>query len=166
MKKNNETEKWSLEIDPEETSTLLKFLTDKKRRRVILDPITNKLYMLRYFLLNKNKNEENDQTKFNIFLHKIMLSDTRHFHDHPWNYITIILKGGYWENTPTGKFWRGPGSIRFNRAKNLHYLELKNETPCMTLFIRFKARRQWGFIVDNQWIHNKLYFAGKYFNNV
>ena len=30
----------------------------------------------------------------------------------------LILKGGYWEHTPQGKFWRGPGSASFRKAED------------------------------------------------
>ena len=36
---------------------------------------------------------------FNIFLHKILKSDLGDLHDHYWPYITVVLKGGYWETT-------------------------------------------------------------------
>src|SRR5208282_805597 len=39
--------------------------------------------------------------KWTCRLHHILRSDEdRHLHDHPWPYVTIILKGGYWEVTP------------------------------------------------------------------
>ena len=161
---------WLIEQADEDPNWFLRYLTKKGRRRIINDPINGRPYMYRYHLF-KNKNEDDEQTGFNIFLHKIVQSDGRHLHDHPWNYATLILKGGYWENTPTGKFWRGPGSIRFNRAKNLHFIRLGSnnvegrveEIPCTTLFIRFKKKQDWGFLVNGSWIDSKIYFAGKYY---
>ena len=55
---------------------------------------------------------------FNIFLHKILKSDLGDLHDHYWSYFTIILKGGYWETTENGRFWRGPG---YGSKKGLRY---------------------------------------------
>ena len=46
---------------------------------------------------------------FNIFIHKLLKSDLGDLHDHYWSYITVILKGGYWETTKKGIFWRKPG---------------------------------------------------------
>ena len=43
---------------------------------------------------------------FNILVHKILKSDLGDLHDHYWSYVTIILKGGYWETTENGTFWR------------------------------------------------------------
>jgi hypothetical protein len=38
--------------------------------------------------------------------------------------MTIILKGGYWEHTPQGRFWRGPGTIKLASCDALHRVEL------------------------------------------
>ena len=56
-------------------------------------------------------------------------------HNHMCPYITIILKGGYWETTNKGKFWRPPGYIGFRSADHLHRVDLKPNTGTMTLFI-------------------------------
>ena len=44
--------------------------------------------------------------------------------------MTIILKGGYWENTPEGRTWKGPGSVIRRGAEDYHWLELENEQAC------------------------------------
>lgn len=38
---------------------------------------------------------------FSIKIHKALQSDRGPLHDHPWNYISIILWGGYYELTET-----------------------------------------------------------------
>ena len=92
-------------------------------------------------------------------LHHILRSDNdRAFHDHPWTYITIILRGGYWEVQPvfdaSGLFqgerrtWRGPGSVLFRRARSWHRLELPEGETAWTLFITFRYRQKWGFLVE------------------
>ena len=83
--------------------------------------------------------KERKNFPFNITLHKVLVSDEPTLHDHPWSWGAIILKGGYWEHTPQGKFWRGPGHIRFRTAKDLHWLELAkdsegNNIPCWSIF--------------------------------
>ena len=38
---------------------------------------------------------------FSIRLHHWMASDDqRHYHDHPWDFISLILKGGYMDVNP------------------------------------------------------------------
>ena len=98
---------------------LSKFFKDRKR--VILDRVGQKPYLIRYYLFLK----ERKWFPFNIFLHKFLQGDPDELHDHPWPYLTIILKGGYWEVTPKGRFWRGPGSFRFATPKSLHRVELE-----------------------------------------
>lgn len=61
-----------------------------------------------------------------IFLHRMYAPiDHPHFHDHPWNFVAIVLKGGYYETLPTGRYWRGPGSILYRPAVTRH----KTTTP-------------------------------------
>jgi len=113
---------------------------------------------------------------FNITLHKVLESDEPQLHDHPWDWGALILKGGYWEHTPQGKFWRGPGSLRFRKAEDLHWLELAKDKdgkniPCWSLFYMGKKQKEWGFLPFNQsdkldergykWVHNETYLEGR-----
>ena len=131
---------------------LSKFFKDRKR--VILDRVGQKPYLIRYYLFLK----ERKWFPFNIFLHKFLQGDPDELHDHPWPYLTIILKGGYWEVTPKGRFWRGPGSFRFATPKSLRRVELEKGIHAWTLFIPGPKIRDWGFIVNGKWMQNEKYF--------
>ena len=131
------------------------------RYRLIFDRRTGAEYMHRYYLFLKDRKN----FPFNVTLHKIVRSDDPVFHDHPWSYTTIILKGGYWEHTPIRyqngmtadqKTWRGPGSIIHRKAEELHWLELDPEVgPATTLFFMGPQVREWGFIVRGyQWVRH------------
>ena len=126
----------------------------KNRKRIILDRVGQKPYLIRYYLFLK----ERKWFPFNIFLHKFLQSDPDELHDHPWPYFTIILRGGYWEVTPKGRFWRGPGSFRFATPKSLHRAELENGISAWTLFIPGPKLSEWGFIVKGKWMQTKKYF--------
>ena len=111
----------------------------ESRKRVILDrgpswPDYDKAepFMIRYYVLFRKRPK---WFPFNILVHKILKEDRGDLHDHYWSYITIILKGGYWETTNKGKFWRPPGYIGFRSADHLHRVDLKPNTNTMTLFI-------------------------------
>lgn len=125
------------------------------RYRLIPDRATGEDYMKRYYLFLKDR-----QTfPFNITLHQILRSDDPIFHDHPWPFMTVILKGGYFEHTPVlndeGKIvaentrWCGPGTIIRRKANEYHWLELdKTVGPVTTLFIMGPQQRDWGFLVE------------------
>jgi hypothetical protein len=139
------------------------------RYRLIPDRRTGEDYMHRYYLFLKDRKN----FPFNVTLHKIVKSDDPIFHDHPWPYFTIILRGGYYEHTPlyaaNGKIigelsqWRGPGSIIYRKAKEFHWLELDESVgPATTLFFMGRQQRDWGFLVNRtkektQWIQWENY---------
>lgn len=128
------------------------------RHSVIYDRLSNKPYLERNYLLLRDR----EKFPFNIFLHKFLASDLDDLHDHPWSYTTIILKGGYWEHTPEGKFWRGPGHFRRCNSESLHRIELdSNVKECYTLFIPGKQKRDWGFVKDGEWIYWQTYLDNK-----
>lgn len=92
-----------------------------------------------------------------IRVHIIKRSDSdRAFHDHPWPYVTVILRGGYWEVTPVfdasglyqgdRRVWHGPGSVLFRDAKSWHRLELPQQATATTLFITGRWQQKWGFL--------------------
>jgi hypothetical protein len=132
-------------------------------------------YMNRWWLLPYNR--------FGIAarVHQILRSDEdRHLHDHPWWYVTIILRGGYLEHTDRGGDmdlkWYGPGSVLFRRASHYHRLVLRRGVgeslynyPCWTLFITGPKRKDhdpehscWGFFVDGKKVPADVYLGDKY----
>ena len=68
--------------------------------------------MNRYYLLFRNRPK---WFPFNILIHEMLDDDHGDgVHNHMCPYITIILRGGYWETTKDGKFWRKPGYTGFD----------------------------------------------------
>ena len=121
----------------------------------------------------ENMKEAKDRKRFpfNIFLHHFLKGDPDDVHDHPWNYATIILKGGYYEwvatFNPEGekvgetRYWRGPGHMRLCRANSFHRIELKEGVQCWTLFMPGPQKRNWGFDVKGQWIDHETYLESR-----
>lgn len=106
-------------------------------------------YMLRWYLLPRNR-------RFNIYLHKFLRDDDdRALHDHPWWFVSIILKRGYTEVTENGEIDRRAGSIAFRPATHRHRVVLDKWTefyagttvtePCWTLVATGRKHRTWGF---------------------
>jgi hypothetical protein len=143
---------------------LHKLMVKLGRYKLIPDRRSGEDYLHRYYLFLKDRK----YFPFNLTLHKILKSDDPIYHDHPWSYMTIILKGGYWEHTPVfdnnGQIltdlvqWRGPGSIVKRKAHEYHWLEMDPEVgPATTLFFMGPQERKWGFLINKtksktQWI--------------
>lgn len=140
------------------------------RKRVILDRSSQEPYLERYYIFLKDRTT----FPFNVFLHKFLKGDPDDVHDHPWPYATLILKGGYWEWIPQFnqdgtksceiRKWRGPGHFRFCSANSYHRIELKDGVTPWTLFMPGPQKKEWGFLVDNKWIHNDNYLKFKAHN--
>lgn len=128
------------------------------RHRIILDRENGEPYLERFYLFLKDRGN----FPFNIFLHRFLKSDPDDLHDHPWNYRTFILYGGYWEHTEECKEWKGPFSYIYSDANRLHRLELDKDVDyCWTLFIPGKKHRDWGFKTNSGWIQNEKYIKIK-----
>ena len=140
----------------------LRLLDKLGRKRIIMDRIDNEPYLERYYLFLKDRKT----FPFNIFLHKFLKGDPDDLHDHPWPYATLILKGGYWETTPQGRFWRGVGHFRTCKAESYHRIELEPGIDCWTLFMPGPQKREWGFDVDGQWIQHEQYINYRKESNV
>ena len=124
------------------------------RKRIIMDRTDEEPYLERYYLFFKDR----ETFPFNIFIHKFLKSDPDDLHDHPWGFRTLILKGGYWEHTENGKFWRNPGFTQSVTPMHKHRVELKPGCTCWTLFIPYRRCRKWGFYRNDKWIESEHYF--------
>ena len=118
----------------------LKLLDKLGRKKIVLDRVPShseykkaKPWMERYYLLFRKRPK---WFPFNVIIHRMLDNDHGDgVHNHMCPYITIILKGGYWETTSKGKFWRSPGYIGFRSADHLHRVDLEPNTDTMTIFI-------------------------------
>ena len=143
----------------------LNWLDKLGRKRIVMDRINNEPYLERYYLFLTDRK----RFPFNVFLHKFLKSDPDDVHDHPWPYATLILKGGYYEWIPQfdsngAKItevakWRGPGHFRICKENSYHRIELDPNVTAWTLFMPGPQRREWGFLVNNKWIHNETYLT-------
>lgn len=89
---------------------------------------------------------------FNVFLHRWDGSDTGHPHNHPRWTITIVLRGGFMEQTQTREFWRTPGSVVFRRASYIHRVIVPKRLHRKTYTLFIVGRRTWkqSYLVKGQ----------------
>lgn len=133
------------------------------------------LYLRRFYIIRKGP--------FKLFLHFINRSDNdRHMHDHPWDFSSLILSGGYMEELPpwfprvirNTMFIKAPNTFSYRKAKpfsivknkaehlhrvQLHYKEDGTLIPAWTLVHAGEARRVWGFLDDNGWKDWRTYLG-------
>jgi hypothetical protein len=125
-------------------------------------------YMLRYIL----------QTPWGTLrLHNIRRSDRdRHLHDHPWDFTSFLLTGGYteelpgsrrvrislahggvaWKDEPNRRVWPWLSVVR-HAASDLHKLHLT--APVWTLVWTGPRIRDWGFQTEDGWVCWRTYLG-------
>jgi hypothetical protein len=117
------------------------------KKRTVIYREDNEPYLIRYTIFTCRW--------FSVKVHNILLSDYDCLHDHPWTFITCILKGGYIENTETTSKYYGPATILYRPANFKHSLNLLR--PAWTLVITFRKVREWGFWTRTGWVHWRNY---------
>lgn len=102
---------------------------------------------------------------FSVRLHHWLgPDDDRAFHDHPWDFTTLVLKGGYTDHSPN--FWPhgehlGAGAIRRREAEHQHTV-VPDPGGAWTVIVTGPRRRAWGFwdagmkfIKANKWFASR-----------
>jgi hypothetical protein len=111
-------------------------------------------YWLRPYILH-------DRSRWAARIHHIATPDwDRDLHDHPWDFVSIVLRGGYVEARPLDQqvrdfsaadggercryVFRGPGSVAYRRAKDRHRIVFV-APDTWTLLISGAKTNSWGF---------------------
>lgn len=94
---------------------------------------------------------------FSIFVHRMQVPDPGNdLHDHPWAFLSLVVKGGYVERVAergvAGEVLRGRGrwSVAGIRLDQRHTVAAVRD-PTWTLIVTGPTRRRWGFFVDGEW---------------
>ena len=111
---------------------------------------------------------------FAIYLHKIFLPDRdRPMHDHPFNFWSLILKGGYeervnrtvwqaelgWENMVITNSWRAWSWHKMSII-DCHNIDRLYESPTWSLVFVGRRQKDWGFVVPGEgWVQHKEYLT-------
>ena len=81
-----------------------------------------------------------------------------HPHDHPFNFVSIILWNGYWERTEINEQYHSMFHILKRKAETPHKIRIRNSKPVTTLVFTSKRFREWGYTLnDGTWIDNQTY---------
>jgi hypothetical protein len=88
----------------------------------------------------------------------IRSDDKRYFHDHPWWFWTLVLRGGYTDVTPNGEDVLTRGSIRFRPSHHQHYVRIPKE-GALTILLCGPQSRNWGFWVKGNHLRPLRFFS-------
>jgi len=108
-------------------------------------------FMLRWYVIPRNRFA-------NVYVHKFLRpDDDRALHDHPWAFVSWLIKGEYLEYTdqPPNPHTRRRWSIAYRPAQFCHRVDLVNEydrdgssygpRPAWTVIVTGPKIRDWGF---------------------
>lgn len=83
---------------------------------------------------------------FNVYLHQLNAPNWHpECHDHPWGFVTLLLRRGYLEQIGSKDFHRYPGQILFRRATFAHNVITPWGTSWSLVMTTAKSR-DWGFV--------------------
>ena len=98
---------------------------------------------------------------FSIRIHHIKRADEGDaLHDHPFNYRTIILRGGYVEEDVFGFLrFMSPGSTAAAHAQTFHRIAAVPREGVWTLFIMGPKANRWGFMIGGRKVYYRDYLG-------
>jgi hypothetical protein len=92
---------------------------------------------------------------FGLMLHRIFRPDRqRDLHDHPWNFLSVIVLGWYGENIQRpggGQQYVKRRRFNFKFAEDRHSIRTVSRVPVWTLVFTGRRRRDWGFWTPVKW---------------
>lgn len=94
-----------------------------------------------------------------LVLHQFHRSDNdRHYHDHPWNFISFILKGSYIEHFPSkqSNWWQKLDP--WHRDTTNPNIDIQQCHRRFSIIKRPKEWKHWVELADNSW----CYECGEY----
>jgi len=125
----------------------MKFLTKVKEIKSRLGV----LHFQRYAVIETDK--------FAVYIHKIHEADKDlHLHSHPWNFISLILKGSYiekflgkdlfWEDQ---EFFRIKSFLSFSKGNRsyFHKIERIRKGPVYSLFVTWGKHQNWFYKMED-----------------
>ena len=150
--------------------TIIRWCEKRNRYKIILCPKEEgRPYLVRYFLLTSKY--------FCVYIHQFISSDLAEYHDHPFDFVSYIIRGHYSEKSLCPQ--KGSitikqikqGSWNFRSKNHAHIVSTPGPTLCLedknkattTLVFRGPYRQNWGFWVQEyntgpyKWVYFERY---------
>jgi len=155
---------------------VLEWICEKTGRMIIIKGhpeggAKEEIYLIRYYLFKPN------EKGWNIFIHRFLRSDLDVVHDHPFDFLGLVLSGGYKEvyydsqldgeypfcinSNPPGSFLIRTASHRHKvLVKSVNTWETRRKAP-MTVILRGPRYQGWGFYPDGKFVDFETYLDVK-----
>lgn len=88
--------------------------------------------------------------------HRIVESDPEVMHNHPWNFISLLLSGGYRETTFDGEVDYVAPCLIAREAKEFHRLTLL-DGPVWSFVTTGPVINTWGFMTEDGFVDHRKY---------
>jgi len=92
--------------------------------------------------------------------HWIAQDDPRAFHDHPWWFVTFVVKGGYTDRNPGGDDHLRAPAVRYREALHRHTV-VPDPGGAWTVLITGPRSRVWGFWEGGKFRKHRRWFESK-----
>lgn len=83
--------------------------------------------------------------------------DVRAEHDHPWWFLTLVIRGGYTDLSSSGNTRLSAPCVRFRSASHRHVV-LPDDGGAWTLLVTGRIFRRWGFWPDGKFVRANKWF--------
>ena len=83
--------------------------------------------------------------------------DKRYMHNHPWWFITFVLKGYYTDVSLTGVDIVDRFSFRYRKPNHTHYVVIP-KTGCITILLTGRNLNNWGFWINERYLRVNRFF--------
>lgn len=96
---------------------------------------------------------------FALYVHRIHKEDQdKHLHSHPWNFLSMVLYGGYHELREDGRYKpKKPGTISWMSRNGFHKIAHIDRGPVTTLFFTFGPHQPWYYLVNGAEVESVEY---------
>lgn len=105
-----------------------------------------------------------------LYIHRFNQSDKDiYLHNHPWNFISVILKGSYFEESLNWSWWplypKPKSEFKVKKFLTVSHMNRKvfhkvNEIlkgPVYSLFLAYGEYQAWYYLVDNSKVESVIY---------
>ena len=81
---------------------------------------------------------------FNVYLHRLLAPNPHpQCHDHPWWFVAVLLRGGYWEYHDGLWRWQSAGKVLYRPAEWSHNVVTVGVS--WSVILTGPKSRDWGF---------------------